>query len=49
MEEKDDYQFMQYLMYGVLAGRLTKQQAEDMYISLIILLLIASPVNVKSG
>ncbi len=33
MEEKDDYQFMQYLMYGVLAGRLTKQQAEDMYIS----------------
>ena len=33
MEEKDDYQFMQYLIYGVLAGRLTKQQAEDMYIS----------------
>lgn len=33
MEEKDDYQFMQYLIYGVLAGRLTKKQAEDMYIS----------------
>lgn len=33
MEEKDDYQFMQYLIYGALAGRLTKQQAEDMYIS----------------
>lgn len=33
MEEKDDYQFMQYLIYGALAGRLTKQQAEEMYIS----------------
>ncbi len=33
MEEKDDYQFMQYLIYGALAGRLTKRQAEEMYIS----------------
>lgn len=33
MEEKDDYRFMQYLIYGTLAGRLTNKQAEDMYIS----------------
>lgn len=33
MDEKDDYQFMQYLIYGTLAGRLTIKQAEDMYIS----------------
>lgn len=33
MDEKDDYQFMQYLIYGALAGRLTRQQAEEMYIS----------------
>lgn len=33
MEDKDDYQFMQYLIYGALAGRLTHEQAESMYIS----------------
>lgn len=33
MEEKDDYQFIQYLIYGALAGRLTQKQAEDMYMS----------------
>lgn len=31
--EKDDYQFMQYLIYGVLAKRLSKIQAEQMYLS----------------
>ncbi len=33
MDEKDDYQFMQYLIYGTLAGRLTKAQAANMYMS----------------
>ncbi len=35
MEEKDDYQFMQYLVYGTIATRLTKKQVEEMYISYI--------------
>lgn len=31
IDEKDDYQFMQYLVYGTLARRLNSYQAEKMY------------------